>query len=84
MRERFIFTFLFHMFGLSLLLIPNQYQGPVVTVISSIPLRVLDTVGVIMIFAGSIFLYTSLILCLRSQIKQTKQLPSNNSAEKTE
>lgn len=83
MRERFIFTFLFHVFGISLLLVPNQYQGPVVTVISSVRLRALDIVGIIMVFAGSVFLFIYLLLCL-NQARQALQLPTDNNIEKTE
>lgn len=83
MLGRVILTFLFHMFGLALLLIPNQYQGPVVTAVLNVRLRVLDTVAIIMIFAGSVFLYTSLFIYLRSMVKKTR-LPESNSFEKTE
>ena len=84
MRERFIFTFLFHLFAISLILIPDKYQGPVVAAILSIPIRRIDAIAIALIFAGSAFLYGSLFSFLRSQVKLTGQTPPNNGVEKTE
>ncbi len=84
MQKRLTFTFLLHLFGLSLLLIPNQFQGPVVFTIFDIPLRVLDAVAVILIVAASVYLYTSLFLCLRAQKRQARQLSVEQNAEENE
>jgi len=84
MQERFILTFLFHLFGLSLLLIPNRFQGPVVVEGFGARFRVMDVVSIILIVVGSIFLYVSIYFFLRTQVKPGGQASPENSAEKTE
>ncbi len=83
MRERLIFTFLFHLFGISLFLIPNKYQGPIVAAVSGIRLRALDAIALILLFSGTVFLFTSLIIQLKLQVKEIKQ-QSNNGVGKSE
>lgn len=73
MRERFIITFLFHLVGISLLLIPNQYQGPIVSTVFGVPLRVMDAIAIILIFAGSAFIYSSIFFLIRNQIRKQEQ-----------
>ncbi|PKM81583.1 MAG: hypothetical protein CVU89_08805 [Firmicutes bacterium HGW-Firmicutes-14] len=75
MRERLIFTFLVHLLGIIFLLVPNRFQGTVVTSVYDIPLRVLDTVAIVMIFAASMYLYSYLFVCLKAQLKEVQKLP---------
>lgn len=82
MRERFIFTFLFHLFAISLILIPDKYKGPEVAAVIGIPLRAMDAAAIILIFAGSAFLFGSLFLFLKTQARLTGHPPANNGAEK--
>ncbi len=86
MQKRLICTFLFHLFGLSLLLIPNRFQGPVVAVVSDIGFRVIDVLAIILMMAGSVYLYSSLYLCLKSQRRMAEQCrcPDNDTVEKSE
>lgn len=84
MREKLIYTFLFHLFCISLLLIPDKYQGPVVTVVSNIYFRVVDAGVFILMIAGTIYLFSTLILCLKSQMKDMENLAAENHVEKTE
>lgn len=82
MRERFIFTFLFHLFGISLFLIPNNYQGPVVMQIFGFNMRAIDALALILMVGGTVFLYVSLFLCLSAQVKLTRQSRSDNCVDK--
>jgi len=84
MRERFIFIFLFHLLAISMLLFPDQYQGPVVTAVFDVPLRVMDTAAVGLTLAGSIFLYFSLFAYLRLHLKENEQASPDNSLDKEE
>jgi hypothetical protein len=47
----------------------------VVTSVYDIPLRVLDTVAIVMIFAASMYLYSYLFVCLKAQLKEVQKLP---------
>ncbi len=84
MRERFIFIFLFHLLAISLLLVPDQFQGPVVTAVFDVPLRVMDTVAVGLTLAGSVFLYFSLFIYLKLHLKENEQISANKGIEKKE
>lgn len=76
MRERFILTFLFHLVALSMVIFPNAIKGPVIMIISSIPIRVLDVVAFVLIVCGSIYLYYTLFKFLAQEQK------SSNTKEK--
>ncbi len=67
MKERFVLTFLFHLFALSLVLFPKGVKGAVVMTISSVPIRVLDLASFILLICGSIFLYYTLFRMLSRQ-----------------
>ncbi|PKM47205.1 MAG: hypothetical protein CVV03_04280 [Firmicutes bacterium HGW-Firmicutes-8] len=86
MQKRLISTFLIHLFGISLLLIPNRFQGPVVAIVSGVSFRVVDAISIILLVSATVFLYTSLILCLRAQLKLVKQCkcPEGDEVEKTD
>ncbi len=84
MQERFILTFLFHLFSLSLLLIPNRFQGPVVIEAFGTNFRVLDLTSVVLIIAGSVFLYASVYRFLRTQDNPGAMKSPENGGEKTE
>jgi len=66
------------------MLLPNRYQGPVITSVSDMPLRMVDIVALILIFAGTVFLYSSLFTCLRSQLKMIKEHDSDTTENKGE
>lgn len=61
-------TFLFHIAGLVLLLLPNQMQGQVITKLLGVPLRTLDVTGIVLIVMGSVLLNIYLFTSLRKQI----------------
>jgi len=74
MRERFIFIFLFHLLAISMLLVPDTFQGPVVTAVFDVSLRVMDAAAVFLTLAGSVFLYISLFAYLKVHINQGEHL----------
>jgi uncharacterized protein YjeT (DUF2065 family) len=84
MKKKLLGAFLFHLAGIILLLLPNQYQGPVVTAFFNIPFRALDTTGIILILAGTVYIFTSLFLCLREQMNQSAQLPVDQRLKETD
>ena len=61
-------TFLFHIVGLVLLLLPNRMQGQVITKLLGVPLRTLDVTGIVLIVMGSVLLNIYLFTSLRKQI----------------
>ncbi|GAB4268097.1 hypothetical protein [Thermincola ferriacetica] len=71
MRERFILVFLFHVFSLSLVLLPKNIKGPALFVLSSVPVRVLDLIAFLLIAGGSIYLYLMLFKYLLRQQQKT-------------
>lgn len=76
-------TFLFHLVGLILLLLPNRLQGQVMARLLGIQLRTLDVTGIILIVVGSVFLNVYLFTSFRRQAEQIKQVPSKGEAGKT-
>lgn len=76
MQKKILGIFLFHMVCLGLLLIPDQYQGPVVAEVSGLQLRTADVTAFIMIIIGSLVLN---ILIFRHYWPQIKQLGQNSS-----
>ncbi|ADG83192.1 hypothetical protein TherJR_2352 [Thermincola potens JR] len=73
MRERFILVFIFHLFFLSLVLLPKNIKGPVLFVFSSVPIRFLDLVTFLLIVGGSIYLYSMLFRYLLKQQQKTHE-----------
>ncbi|KNZ68601.1 hypothetical protein Tfer_2853 [Thermincola ferriacetica] len=71
MRERFILVFIFHLFSLSLVLLPKNIKGPALFVFSSVPIRFLDLVAFLLIVGGSIYLYSMLFKYLLKQQQKT-------------
>lgn len=76
MLGKIIITFLFHIVGLVLLLLPNQYQGPVAAVLLGVPLRTVDLAGIGLIIVGSVFLNIYLLVSFK------KQMPTKGESEK--
>ena len=74
MKKTLVFTFLFHIFCLTLLVVPNEYQGPVVLTASGVQLRTLDVAAVAMIILGSAFLNIYVFKNYWPQIKKIKQI----------
>lgn len=74
MKKTLLFTFLFHVFCLSLLVVPNEYQGPVVLTATGIQLRTLDVAAIVMIILGSAFLNIYIVSHYWPQIKKLRQI----------
>lgn len=74
MKKTLVFTFLFHVFSLSLLVVPNEYQGPVMLTASGVQLRTLDVAAVVMIVLGSAFLNIYIFSNYWPQIKKIRQI----------
>lgn len=72
---------IFHLFCVGLLLIPDQYQGPVVATVSGCRLRLMDSVAIVLIIAGSIVLNTYLFIYSRSKVKLIKGLVAQEHAK---
>jgi len=79
MGIKIIITFLLHIVGLVLLLVPNQYQGSVAASLLGLHLRTLDLAGIGLIIVGSVFINVYLFVSFRKQIRQ---MPSKDESEK--
>ncbi|HWI54428.1 MAG TPA: hypothetical protein VNT57_01940 [Desulfobacteria bacterium] len=78
MTKKLSLIFLFHVFCLGLLFVPDKYQGPIALVVSGVNLRVLDAAAVLLIILATAVLF---IYILRNLMPEIKQLQELNRAE---
>lgn len=74
MKKTLVFIFMLHVFCLSLLAVPNQYQGPVMLTTTGVQLRALDVAAIVMIILGSAYLNIYIVRHYLPQIKKLRQL----------
>lgn len=74
MTKKLSLIFLFHVFCLGLLFVPDIYQGPVVLVVLGLNLRLLDAAAVLLMILATAILYTYLFKNLLPQIKQLQEI----------
>lgn len=74
MKKTLVFIFLLHVFCLSLLVVPNEYQGPVMLTASGVQLRTLDVAAVLGIVLGSAFLNIFIFKNYWPEIKKIRQI----------
>ncbi|MDT3705155.1 MAG: hypothetical protein ROZ36_19690 [Thermincola sp.] len=83
MQGKFILTLLLHIVGLTFLLLPNHYQGPVVAGSFGLHLRTLDLAGIGLIILGTVFLNIYLFAALKKQMSEINQGPPKKELEKS-
>ncbi len=80
MSKKLYLIFLFHVFCLGLLFVPDKYQGPLVFEVSGINLRLLDAAAILLIILATVIMYIYIFKNLLPQIKQLQEL--NGAEEK--
>lgn len=77
-------VFVLHLFCLVMLLLPDNIQGPVVYNASGVNFRTLDVTAILLIIAGSAYLFGHIFTQYKSQINNIKKQIDNDSSEKTQ